>query len=135
MSAARSKARYAARGIPVVLVLAVSGLALTGQLSRGWRPDIPRVWDEASLADWATPLAGLNARPTHMTAAEYYALPEENLRSYPVYMPAREPPGYWERDSRLWTTAADRAQRARDGTRLDHGRRARVLRFGGAANA
>jgi CubicO group peptidase (beta-lactamase class C family)/mono/diheme cytochrome c family protein len=61
-----------------------------------WTPDIPRVWDEAALADWATPLAGLGAPPTHMSAEEYYALPEENLKSYPVYMPGREPEGYWE---------------------------------------
>jgi len=31
-----------------------------------------------------------------MSAAEYYAIPEENLRTYPVYMPEREPVGYWE---------------------------------------
>jgi mono/diheme cytochrome c family protein len=59
-------------------------------------PKVPRVWDEGALADWATPLAGLNERPTHMSAAEYYAIPEENLRTYPVYMPGREPASYWE---------------------------------------
>jgi mono/diheme cytochrome c family protein len=48
------------------------------------------------LADWATPIAGLNVRPTHMSAEEYYALPIENLRTYPVYVPGREPDGYWE---------------------------------------
>jgi mono/diheme cytochrome c family protein len=31
-----------------------------------------------------------------MSAAEYYSRPEENLRTYPVYMPEREPAGYWE---------------------------------------
>ena len=59
-------------------------------------PRVPRVWDESALENWATPLAGLNERPTHMSAAEYYAIPEENLRTYPVYMPGREPAGYWE---------------------------------------
>jgi hypothetical protein len=63
---------------------------------RPWSENIPRVWDEAALEDWATPLAALNARPTHMSAAEYYAIPEENFRTYPVYMPDREPAGYWE---------------------------------------
>jgi hypothetical protein len=61
-----------------------------------WGHTVPRVWDEEALADWATPLAGLNERPTHMSAAEYYAIPEENLRTYPVYMPGREPEGYWD---------------------------------------
>lgn len=58
---------------------------------------VPKVWDEAALARWLTPLAGLNARPTHLSEAEYYSLPVENLRSYPVYFPDREPPGYWEK--------------------------------------
>ena len=57
---------------------------------------IPRVWDEEKLKDWATPVAGLNRRASHVTAAEYYAAPESNLRTYPVYLPGKEPPGYWE---------------------------------------
>src|SRR4030095_5477250 len=61
-----------------------------------WAPDIPKVWDEAALADWATPVAGLNVRPSHISAKEYYAVPESNLRSYPADMPGREPEGYWE---------------------------------------
>ena len=35
-------------------------------------------------------------RPGHFTASEYYAVPGENLRTYPVYRPDREPPGYWD---------------------------------------
>lgn len=61
-----------------------------------WTPNIPRVWDETALADWMTPLAGLNVRPTHISAKEYYSMPEYNFRSYPVYMPGREPEGYWQ---------------------------------------
>jgi hypothetical protein len=61
-----------------------------------WQPVIPRLWDEAELADWMTPVAGLDMRPGHISAAQYYAMPEYNLRSYPVYMPGREPAGYWE---------------------------------------
>src|SRR6185503_20313803 len=64
--------------------------------SQGWKPDIPKVWDDLALADWATPLAGLNLRPTHISAREYYSLTVENLRTYPVYFPGREPDGYWE---------------------------------------
>ena len=56
---------------------------------------IPRTWDEAALKDWATPLASLNVRPTHMSAEQYYALPVDNLRTYRVYAPGREPAGYW----------------------------------------
>ena len=57
---------------------------------------IPKVWDEAALKDWATPLAGLNKRPTHMTEKEYYALPVWNFATYPAYYPGHEPAGYWE---------------------------------------
>jgi hypothetical protein len=57
-------------------------------------PEIPRVWDEAALADWATSIAGLNVRPTNMSAKDYYAMAVENLRTYPVYFPGQEPDGY-----------------------------------------
>ena len=40
----------------------------------------PRVWDDAALADWATPVAALNVRPAHYSSAEYYSVPAENLR-------------------------------------------------------
>src|SRR5215471_17934746 len=59
-------------------------------------PHIPKTWDQTALADWATPVAGLNVRPTNMPAAEYYAMSVENVRTYPVYFPGREPDGYWE---------------------------------------
>jgi hypothetical protein len=64
--------------------------------AQNWKPEIPRTWDEAALADWATPVAELNVRPTHISAKEYYSLSVENLRTYPVYFPGREPEGYWE---------------------------------------
>jgi hypothetical protein len=48
---------------------------------------IPKTWDEAALAEWATPLARLNQRPKHISDKEYYALPVENLKTYPVYFP------------------------------------------------
>jgi hypothetical protein len=55
----------------------------------------PKIWDDTALADWATPIAALKQRPAHYTAAEYYAVPADNLRTYPVYLPDKEPPGYW----------------------------------------
>lgn len=82
-------------------LLCITALYLVGwtsnaQQATSLRPVIPKVWDEAALKDWATPVATLNARPTHISPAEYYSVPEYNLRSYPVYMPGREPEGYWE---------------------------------------
>lgn len=86
---------------PAAILLSVvcTFVALTGSEGASRTPlppEIPRVWDEAALAEWATPLAGLNARPTHMSPTEYYATPVDNLKTYPVYTPGREPAGYWE---------------------------------------
>ena len=50
----------------------------------------PRIWDDQALEDWATPIAALGIRPGHFTAAEYYAAPVENLKTYPVYRPDRQ---------------------------------------------
>jgi mono/diheme cytochrome c family protein len=58
--------------------------------------EVPKVWDEKALAEWATPVAGLNVRPGHFTEKEYYSAPIDNLRTYPVYYPGHEPKGYWE---------------------------------------
>src|SRR5215471_8404069 len=56
----------------------------------------PKIWDDKALDDWATPIAALGVRPGHFMSVEYYAAPVENLKTYPVYRPDREPPGYWE---------------------------------------
>src|SRR5689334_16273784 len=58
---------------------------------------IPKIWDERELAAWATPVAGLGVPPGHYGEAEYYAAPVDDLRTYPVYLPSREPPGYRDR--------------------------------------
>ncbi len=62
---------------------------------------VPKTWDEKALKDWATPLAGLGVRPGHYSEAEYYKAPVDNLRTYPVYYPGREPGGYWEMLARV----------------------------------
>jgi hypothetical protein len=57
----------------------------------------PRIWNDQSLADWTSPVAGLNVRPSFFTERDYYATPQgEWVRIYPVYFPGREPTGYWE---------------------------------------
>ena len=76
-----------------VFVLIVSiALALSAQTTKA-----PKIWDDKALEDWATPIAALGVRPGHFSSAEYYAAPGDNLRTYPVYRPDREPPGYWGR--------------------------------------
>jgi hypothetical protein len=36
------------------LAFAVAAVAFTFHAARPWRPEIPRVWDEAALDGWAT---------------------------------------------------------------------------------
>ena len=57
---------------------------------------VPRIWDDEALADWTTPVAGLNVRPGHYSSAEYYAAPVDNFKTYPFYPVDREPAGYWD---------------------------------------
>jgi len=57
---------------------------------------VPRIWNETDLASWATPVATLNVAPAHFSEEEYYRVPGDNFKTYPVYPPDREPPGYWE---------------------------------------
>lgn len=76
------------------LVVSITSLAHIRMMAAA--PMIPKVWDEAALTDWATPVAGLNVRPKNMAATDYYSMTVENLRTYPVYFPGREPAGYWE---------------------------------------
>lgn len=74
---------------PLLLLTALaSGQAVPGQA--------PRIWNERDLAEWATPIAALGVRPGHFSEQEYYASPEDNYRTYPVYHPDREPKGYWQ---------------------------------------
>ena len=75
-----------------LLLLVIVSAALIAQAPSG----VPRIWDDAALVDWATPVAGLNVRPAHYSSAEYYSVPGDNLRTYPVYHPDSEPPGYWQ---------------------------------------
>lgn len=58
-----------------VLVVSIglgSWLAVAADDTKHWTPDIPKVWDEAALADWATPVAGLNVRPTHISVQKTF---------------------------------------------------------------
>jgi hypothetical protein len=77
----------------LLLLIAVAFPAIAQKRDR---VQVPRIWDGKALEDWATPIAALGVRPGHFTPAEYYAEPADNLRTYPVYRPDKEPPGYWE---------------------------------------
>ncbi len=54
----------------------------------------PKIWDAKALSTWFIPIAGVNATPHFYSEEEYYAAPVDNLKTYPVYFPGREPKDY-----------------------------------------
>lgn len=72
-----------------LLALCLSA-AVSGQAT------VPKIWTDAALEDWATPIAALGVRPGHFSEREYYSAPLDNYQTYPVYHPSREPKGYLE---------------------------------------
>ncbi|HJQ68338.1 MAG TPA: di-heme oxidoredictase family protein [Blastocatellia bacterium] len=60
-------------------------------------PAIPKTWDDRAMAELELPLADPTGSPVHVSADYYYRIPERPLyKSYPVYAPGKEPPGYEE---------------------------------------
>ena len=89
-----------------ILALALCGLftsaALIGRSQApknrsSFAPVIPKTWDEKALARLAVPLAEAGASPVPVSADYYYRMPVRPVyKSYPVYAPGKEPPGYFE---------------------------------------
>ncbi len=58
---------------------------------------VPRAWDDRAVADFELPLAVPERSPRHIRAAQYYTMPVAGMwKSYPLYRPDKEPPGYIE---------------------------------------
>jgi hypothetical protein len=64
--------------------------------SRAWTPTIPKTWDDDALRSTELPLARPDVSPAFASSDYYYRMPVRPIyRSYPVYRPDREPPGYF----------------------------------------
>jgi len=60
-------------------------------------PMIPKTWDDAAMATLEIPLANPVGSPKHVSADYYYRIPVRPIyKSYAVYAPGHEPPGYME---------------------------------------
>jgi hypothetical protein len=79
-----------------ILWIRIAILTVFGAVVAHTQVRSPKIWDDAALKEWTTPVAALGIRPGHFTSAEYYKVPADNLRTYPVYHPDSEPPGYWD---------------------------------------
>ena len=76
-------------------LLAVIGLFAQSGSAPMTAGEIPRVWDDAALLSLEVPLANPAASPIHISSGYYYRIPVRTIyKSYPVYHPDREPPGY-----------------------------------------
>lgn len=60
-----------------------------------FKPEIPRTWDSAALADFMLPLPDTTVIVKPISAEYYYSLPVRTIyKSYPMYHPDYEPEGY-----------------------------------------
>jgi hypothetical protein len=56
---------------------------------------VPRAWNEAALSSGELPLSFPAASPVYVGSEYYYRIPERSIfKTYPVYAPGKEPPGY-----------------------------------------
>ncbi len=73
------------------LVLSVFFAAGVCALAQYDLQSVPDAWNDAHAVGYRVPLAGLGHAPKMVSGAEYYKLPEYNLKTYPVYAPEKEP--------------------------------------------
>ena len=81
------------------LLVGITGRGPTAQLqqSNGQARQIPKTWDDEAIANLEIPLADPVGSPRHVSAAYYYRIPVAPIyKSYPVYVPGYEPPGYMD---------------------------------------
>ena len=77
------------------LVGATSAIHYSHPRNQNAAPWIPRTWDDAAIATLEVPLADPIGSPKHISADYYYKIPVRPIyKSYPVYAPGHEPPGY-----------------------------------------
>jgi hypothetical protein len=81
----------------ILPILAIAALPIFSQTSRqSFRPEVPKVWDDAAMREVELPLAA-RIPVQHMPSEYYYTIPvRPNVKTYPIYMPGKEPQGYWE---------------------------------------
>src|SRR5262249_26089989 len=58
---------------------------------------IPQTWEDGAVAALTIPLANPVYSPVQVSSENYYRLPVRPVyKSYPIYAPAKQPPGYIE---------------------------------------
>lgn len=86
--------------VVILILLAGSVFVVLSQkkshvTSSSFTPMIPRVWDDAEMAQLQLPLIDSTASPKQISSDYYYRIPVRTIyKNYPVYGPGKEPAGY-----------------------------------------
>src|SRR5215813_9851129 len=87
----RGRTLRVAMASTVIALVAVSAWAGDSALQ------IPKAWDDSEMATLEIPLADPVGSPRHVSADYYYRIPVATIyKSYPIYVPGYEPPGYMD---------------------------------------
>lgn len=72
-----------------------SGVGQAQKTDRAFIPAIPKTWDDKAMDSLELPMADPAGSPKHISADYYYRMPVRPIyKSYPVYVPGKEPPEY-----------------------------------------
>ena len=84
----------------LLVLLSISAVMVVGRAQKsvnGTLPQIPKTWDDKAVAELEVPLADPRYSPVHVSSDYYYRMPVRQIyKSYPIYPPGKEPPGYME---------------------------------------
>jgi hypothetical protein len=81
----------------VCIAAASAGITAQPKIAPPFRPEIPRVWQDAALEQLEVPVSQPAYSSKPVSEAYYYRIPVLPIyKSYPVYAPGRAPAGYLE---------------------------------------
>src|SRR5207245_11654422 len=84
----------------LLVLLSVSAVIVVVRAQKsenGTLPQIPQTWDDKAVAELEVPLADPRYSSVHVSSDYYYRMPVRQIyKSYPIYAPGKEPPGYME---------------------------------------
>ena len=77
------------------LMSITSALTASSRLDQDFRPQIPKAWDDAAVANWEIPLAPPAPRVSPFSEKYYYSIPQVTIyKSYPMVSPDKPFPKY-----------------------------------------
>ncbi|WP_228850911.1 hypothetical protein [Aegicerativicinus sediminis] len=80
----------------LITSLLLIAFLFTGFIIR-YKSTVPKVFTEANLESHMLPLADASVKISHVPDSQYYKLKETKIyKTYPLYLPGREPEGYYE---------------------------------------